>query len=130
MPDKERVGRFLRTLLGTLTVASLVVALASPPSPIVFSVLLVPAWLGGMALAAWLVFRDGWDRLAESSLYAPRLRAPTATLLFVGIAVVLKVAGTAGANSLVGEPQVGYGIGLVTSGVALVVAYAFAFWAN
>jgi hypothetical protein len=104
MPDKERVGRFLRTLLGTLTVASLVVALASPPSPIVFSVLLVPARLGGIAHAAWKVF--------------------------VGIAVVLKVAGTAGANSLVGEPQVGYGIGLVTSGVALVVAYAFAFWAN
>lgn len=130
MVDRERVERFLRTLVGSLTVAWLAVALFSPPKPFTFLLWLVPAWVIATAGAWWLVFRDGWARLEASPLFDPRTTPSKATLLFVGVAALVKVLGTAGANVLFGQSRVGYGLGVSASVLALVVAYGFAFWAS
>lgn len=127
MVEKERFGRFLRSLLGALTVAWLAVALAAPPDPFTFLLGLVPAWVLGTAVAAWLVYGDGWQRLSASGLFRPALRTSTATLAFVLVAVALKVAATAAANAALGASSVGYTVGVGTSAVAVLLAYAAVF---
>lgn len=130
MVDKGRVGRFLRTLVGLLLVAWLLAALFSPPDPSTFLLYLVPGWVLATVGAAWLVYAGGYRTLRESPAYNPRAPASRATAAFVGVAVVLKVVLTAGADLLLGEAAVGHGEGLVVSAMALVVAYVAVFWAG
>ena len=130
MPDKELFGRFLRALLGLMTVGWVVAALASPPDPFTFLVYLVPAWLLAGAGAAWLVYAGGYDVLRASPAYAPRAPAARATGVFVLLVLLVKIALTFGADLLLGRGAVGYGEGLVTSAVALIVAYVLVFYAG
>jgi len=127
MPDKQRVGRFLRALLGLFTVAWVVVAAVSPPDPFSFLLGLVPAWVVATGVAAWLVYGGGYRRLRGSRLYAPGAPTSTATGVFVLLAVALKVALTFVANVLLGAPRVGYAEGAVAGVLALMLAYLAVF---
>jgi hypothetical protein len=128
--DRERVGQFLRALVGLFTVAWLVVALFSPPDPFTFLVGLVAGWVVAVPVAAWLVFAGGYRTLRASPAYAPRTSASRAAGSFVLLAVALKLLLTGVANVLLGADAVGYGVGAAVSGVALVVAYAAVFLAG
>ena len=130
MADKERFGRFLRAVLGLMTVAWVLVALASPPDPFTFLLYLVPAWVLATVGAIWLVYAGGYGTLRRSAAYNPRTSASRATGVFVLLVLALKVALTFGANLLLGQGAVGYAEGLLASAVAIVVAYVVVFWAG
>lgn len=127
MPDKERVGRLLRTLVGLLTVAWLLVAVFVPPDPFTFLLWLVVAWVVAAIAAVWLVYLGGYATLVDSDLYAPGVPASTATGVFVVLALVLKVALTFTADLLLGEQAVGYGEGVAAGLVAVCLAYLVVF---
>lgn len=127
MADRERVGRFLRTLLGFLTLAWLVVAVLAPPNPFTFLLWLVPAWGLALIAAVALELTDGYRRLRTSRFYAPGVEASTATVVFVASTLVLKAGLTLVADLVLGGDAVGYREGVVTGFVALVVAYLLVF---
>jgi hypothetical protein len=127
MVDKERFGRFLRSLLGALAVAWLVVALSAPGGVFAFFWQLVAAWILGAMAAFWLVYEDGWASLAGSELFRPALETSTATLAFVLLAIVGKAAATAATNWLFVPDRVADWVWLVGSALALVGAYAAVF---
>lgn len=128
--ERERVGRFLRALVGLFTVATAVVAVVSPGRPLVFTVLLVVAWVLAAPAAAWLVFRDGYATLRSSGLYAPRAPASRAAATFAGLTLLLKALLTLGADVLLGEAAVGDPEGSVAGAFAVVIAYAVVFLAG
>lgn len=130
MVNKVRVGRFLRALLGLLTVSWLLAALVAPPDPFTFLLLLVPGWLLAVLGALWLVYAGGYEVLRESAAYTPRAPAARATAAFVVLTLASKLALTFGGNLLFGRATVGYGEGLLTSAMAVVVAYVLVFWAG
>lgn len=127
MADRERVGRFLRTLLGLFTVAWLVVAVLAPPDPLVFLLWLVPAWTLAFVAALALELTGGYRRLRGSRFYAPGVETSTATIVFVLVALVLKVALTLVADLALGATNVGYREGAITGILALVAAYVLVF---
>jgi hypothetical protein len=127
MVDKQRFGEFLRSLLGALTVAWLLVALSAPGAVFAFFLWLVAAWVFATGVAWWLVYADGWTYLAESGAFRPAVQTSTATLGFVALALALKVAATAATNRLVDPQAAGDAVWLAGSVAALVLAYAAVF---
>lgn len=130
MPDRQRVGRFLRTLLGLLTVSWFVVAMLAPPYPFTFLLWIIPAW--GLALAAALALElgDGYARLRQSRFYNTGGSASSATVVFVVLTVVLKASLTVVADVMFGTAAVGYREGVIASLLALGTSYAVIFWAG
>lgn len=118
---KEQAWRFLRTLSGVLLVAWLLPAMVAPPDPFTFFLWLVPSWSVGILLAVWLVYRDGFSKLAASNLYSPGLAAGRALAFFVGTTLALKLVFTFLTNVLVGSRPYEVDVGL--SVVALALAY-------
>jgi hypothetical protein len=99
---------FLRTLVALLVAAWVVVALFSPPDPLSFLVATAVLWLVGTVGAWWLVYLDGYAWLDAQSWYRPGLSASRALVLFLGIVLALKVAGTVAVDQYVSTLP-GYG---------------------
>lgn len=127
MVDRARVGRFLRTLVGLLTVAWLVIAVLAPAAPFTFLLWLVPAWVFAMLAAVALELTDGYRRLRNSPFYTPGTEASTATAVFVAVTIVLKLGLTFAADLALGADAVGYEEGLLAGLLALAVAYVLVF---
>lgn len=126
-PDRERLERFLRTLVGLLLVGWLLAALVAPPDPFTFLLYLAPLWVLAVPVAAHLVYRGGYEQLRASGLYDPGLPAATAAALFVGVVVVLKVGLTLAGNAVLDRDAVGHATGVVLSAIALVAGYLFVY---
>jgi len=125
---RERVGRAIRTLLGLFFVSFVVAAVLSPPSPLVFTVLLVVGWLVSIPVTFVLVFRGGDARLRASRFYRPGGRAASrAVLLFAVVAVGLKLAGLVLVATLTSAGTPSTGLDAFVSTAALLVGYLVAF---
>lgn len=121
----EQHWRSLRTLVGLLLLGTLLAALFAPPHPGVFLAVLVPSWLLALALAWYLVYRDGYERLRASRLYEPSVSPAQALSAFVVVAVVLKAVGTLALDVGVGPRS--YVVDAALSVGALAVAYALVY---
>lgn len=127
MADRERVGRFLRTLLGLLTVAWLAVAVVVPPDPYSFMLWLVPAWVLALFAAVAMELAHGYWHLRNSPLYRPGVEASTATVVFVGVTLALKALLTLLADLVFGTAAVGHREGAVAGVLALALSYVLVF---
>lgn len=130
MADRERVGRFLRTLLGLLTVAWLVVAVLAPPDPAAFMLWLVPSWVLALVAAVTLELTSGYRRLQNARFYAPGVESSTATMVFVVLTLLLKAGLTLLADLAFGGAAVGYREGIAAGILALALSYVLVFVAG
>lgn len=90
--SRKRMAEFIVTTLRIFLLTFVVAAVVSPPDPLAFMTLLVPAWVGGVALAYALVYRGDHERLAESGLYNPgALGQRRHALWFAGTVFALKL---------------------------------------
>lgn len=106
-PGREGAWEFVRTLLGLWLLAWLLAALFSPPHPLPFLVATALLWVLATVAAWWLVAGDGFARLRASPHYAPGLPAGRTLVLFLAVALAVKLGGTLLVDELV-RAQPGY----------------------
>ena len=118
---KEAAWLFLRTLSGVLLAAWLLTALFAPPNPLTFSIWLAASWSVGTLIAIWLAYYDGYQTLADSTLYRPALGSSRSLVAFVAGTIVVKTGGTFVLNMFFGTRPYLFDAGL--SVFALALAY-------
>ena len=122
---KERLWRWLRTLIGLWLLTWVLAALFVPPDPTVFLVVLVPLWVISVPVAWYLIYRGGDKRLRASELYTPTVSPTQALSAFVVVTLVLKIGGTVALNVGIGPRP--YVADAAVSVVSLAVSYTLVY---
>lgn len=105
--------------------AFVVAAVLSPPEPLYFTAILIPAWVVAFPLAYFLIYRGGYASVRASRLYQPGPLAGGTTSWFAGTALALKIALSLFVGLAVGGLP--YAIDLLLSIGILGVSYALVY---